>query len=234
MGDPRKSRKKYKTPSHPWQKQRLDIESKLATDYGLKNKKDVWKMNSILKNFTNQSKKLVTLRTKQAEVEKLNLIKKLKSLGLIKENQGFEEILNLTIKDVMERRLQSFVHRKGLARTMKQSRQMITHEQIMVADKKITSPSYLVNIAEESKIQFSPTSPFFNSDHPELVIKKTEKASPAKKKEDKKADNKKPIKKDSKKENQKTETSNKDKNKKQEKPKKEEVSKKEKVKETKK
>jgi len=171
MGDPRKSRKKYRTPSHPWQKTRLDEENQLAIEYGLKNKQEIWKMDSILKNFTNQSKKLVTLTTKQAENEKLNLIKKLKTLGLLKESQGFEDILNLAIKDVMERRLQTLVHRKGLAKTMKQARQLIIHSHIIVNNKKITSPSYLIKIGEEKKIGFVPKSSFSSPDHPERIIK---------------------------------------------------------------
>lgn len=185
MGSPRKARKKYRTPSHPWQKERLKEETKLAIDYGLKNKEEIWRMNSILTNFTNQSKKLVTLMTKQAEKEKLNLIKKLKSLGLLKENSGFEDILNLTINDIMERRLQTIVHRKGLAKTMKQSRQVITHSHIIIGDKKIKSPSYLIDIGEESKINFSPKSSFSSLDHPERKIEEK-----LQKKTDKKADDK--------------------------------------------
>ena len=188
MGDPRKARKKYRTPSHPWRKERLEEENKLAIEYGLKNKEEIWKMDSLLSNITNQSKKLVTLISGQAEKEKLNLIKKLKSLGLLKENQGFEDILNLNIKNIMERRLQTLVHRKGLAKTMKQSRQFITHYHIMVGNKRITSPAYLVKVEEESKISFTGKSALASVDHPERVIQ--EKA-PVKKKAEKKGDKKK-------------------------------------------
>ena len=45
MGDPRKTRKKYDTPQHPWQKERMDQESVFLKEYGLKNKKEIWKMN---------------------------------------------------------------------------------------------------------------------------------------------------------------------------------------------
>ena len=40
MGDPRKLRKKYYPPSHPWQKIRIDEEKILMKDYGFKNKKE--------------------------------------------------------------------------------------------------------------------------------------------------------------------------------------------------
>ncbi|TKJ17634.1 30S ribosomal protein S4 [Candidatus Woesearchaeota archaeon B3_Woes] len=206
MGDPRKARKKYKTPSHPWQKARLEEETKLAEEYGLKNKEEIWKMDSFIKNFTNQSKKLVTLVSKQAEKEKLNLIKKLKTLGLLKQNQGFENILNLTIRDVMERRLQTLVHRKGLAKTMKQARQLIIHSHINIGDQRITSPSYLINIDEEKKISFASKSAFSSPDHPERVIKELKAKKKTEEKEEKKPKaEKKEIKKETKPKKEKTE-----------------------------
>tara|TARA_Y100000310_G_C20689769_1_gene821449 strand:+ start:2951 stop:3661 length:711 start_codon:yes stop_codon:yes gene_type:complete len=191
MGDPRKARKKYRTPSHPWQKVRLDEESKLAVDYGLKNKKEIWKMNSFLDSATNQSKKLVTLMGKQAEKEKENLIQKLKSLLLLKADQGFEEILNLKVEDVLARRLQTLVHRKGMAKSMKQARQMIIHGHILISGKKVTSPAYLVNAEEEKSISYVAKSPFASADHPERII---EEKAPVKKKTEEKKDEKEEVK----------------------------------------
>ncbi len=191
MGDPRKARKQYRTPTHPWQKARLEEENKLAIDYGLKNKEEIWKIGSILSNFTHQSKKLVTLSGAQAEKEKTNMIKKLKRIGLLKESQNFDDILSLTIKDVLERRLQTLVHRKGLARTMKQARQMITHSQIMVGKKKIESPSYIVGIDEENTISFNARSPFSSQDHPEIAVKENQKKKADKKEEKKESKDKK-------------------------------------------
>ena len=187
MGDPRKSRKQYRTPSHPWQKVRLEDENKLAIEYGLKNKKEIWKMNSFLSNATNQSKKLVTLMGAQAEKEKQNLIQKLKSLLLLKEDQGFEEILNLQVQDVLARRLQTLVHRKGMAKSMKQARQMIIHGHILINGKKVTSPAYLVNAEEEKSISYVAKSPFASADHPERII---EEKAPVKKKTEEKKDDK--------------------------------------------
>jgi small subunit ribosomal protein S4 len=180
MGDPRKARKKYRTPGHPWKKERLEEENQLAIEYGLKNKKEIWIMNTILSNYAQKSKKLVTMFSVQAEKEKLQLIKKLKKLALLKESDGFEDILSITIKDIMERRLQTLVHRKGLAKTMKQARQFIVHSHIMVGDKKIKSPSYLLSVEEESKIGFISKSALASLDHPERKI--NEKLSVKKKK----------------------------------------------------
>ena len=195
MGDPKKARKKYRTPSHPWRKERLDEESALAIEYGLKNKKEIWNMNTMHSNFAHQSKKLVTIMTKQAEQEKLQLIKRLKKLGLLKENQDFDDILNITIKDVMERRLQTLVHRKGLAKTMKQARQFITHSHIIIGDKKIESPAYLVSVEEEKNIGFVSQSALSSAEHPERIIKEK---NPVKKKTPLKSKDKKEISKEKK------------------------------------
>ena len=46
MGQPRKSRKKYNTPPHPWNAERIKNENKLMTKYGLKNKKEIGKQDT--------------------------------------------------------------------------------------------------------------------------------------------------------------------------------------------
>jgi small subunit ribosomal protein S4 len=95
-------------------------------------------------------------------------------MGLIKKSAQLDDILSLTSKDIMERRLQTLVHRKGLAKSMKQARQFITHGHIRIKDKMITVPSYVVKIDEEEHISFCPTSQLASIDHPERVIKKKE------------------------------------------------------------
>src|SRR3989344_9116162 len=154
MGDPKKRKKQYFTPGHPWQKNRLDQENELAVEYGLKNKKEIWKMNSIMKKAVNQAKKLVTGITTQAEKEKQQLLTRLKREGLLVEAAVFDDILNLTPKNVLERRLQTFICRKGFARTMKQARQFIIHGHVQVDGKTVTAPSYIVLVDQEAKITF--------------------------------------------------------------------------------
>jgi len=45
MGDPRKLRKKYNTPMHPWQGQRIKEENEILKQYGLKNKRKYGKQS---------------------------------------------------------------------------------------------------------------------------------------------------------------------------------------------
>ncbi len=172
MGDPKKPKKMYSKPGHPWQRERIEKERVIKTEYGLKNKKEIWKMNSRLKNFSTQAKNLAAATGTQAERERQQLVRRLNSLGLVGENAGIDEVLGLQPKDIFERRLQTIVFRKGLARSIRQARQLIRHEHIVIGDKKITSPSYLVSSQEEAKISYSPDSSFNNPDHPERPVDK--------------------------------------------------------------
>jgi small subunit ribosomal protein S4 len=173
MGDPRRLKPKYSGPRHPWNKARIEEEKKLKEEYGLKNKRELWKVNSKLKNFANQAKKLIAATGKQAELEKTQLINKLNSLGLIEKNAHMDDILSLTVRDLFDRRLQTIFCKKGYARSAKQARQFITHGHVRVNNKLIKAPSYLVKTAEEPLIKFLEKSSLSNSEHPERKIEKT-------------------------------------------------------------
>ena len=164
-------KKKYSGPKLLWERSRMQEETKLKKEYGYKNKREVWKMFSLLRNFRNQARKLIGMRTKESEVLKRQLIKRLNSLGLIKEDAKLEDVLNLTIRDIMERRLQTRVYRKKMAKTMKQSRQFITHGHILIGNKKVKSPSHMVTIKEDEMIRFDPNSSLASELHPERKIK---------------------------------------------------------------
>jgi small subunit ribosomal protein S4 len=181
MGSPKKQRKKFTKPSHPWQKERILAESELLKSYGLKRKYEIWKMNTILKNFTAQAKNLITSKNIQVEKERNQLLTRLFSLGLIGKGAKIEDVLSLTLKDILERRLQTLVFRKNIARSLNQSRQFIVHEHISIDDRVITAPSYIVPLEHEKNIQFSQNSILFDVNHPErLVMGKEEKEKKAK------------------------------------------------------
>jgi len=188
MGDPKKQRKKYKTPTHPWQKERIDYEREILKEYGFKNKKEIWKMESILRNFMSQAKKLVAQDTIQAKKEGEELLNKLVKLNLIKPGAKLENILDLNLKDMLNRRFQTQVFKQGLARSMKQARQFITHRHICIDDKKVNVPSYLISAEEEFKIKFSDNSKLSGENHPERIKKEVEKLKEEVEKIEKKAD----------------------------------------------
>jgi small subunit ribosomal protein S4 len=188
LGDPKKIRKKYDTPTHPWFRTRIEEEKKVLEEFGLKNKKDIWKMETVLRDFKDQVKSLASRFDEQSKLEEQQLVNRLNALGLTNPGDQLDKVLGLELKDVMNRRLQTLLVKKGLARSMKQARQFITHGHVLVDKKKVTFPSYLVGMHEEGLIEFVPTSSLFSEDHPERVIKESAKDKAGKKKKESKED----------------------------------------------
>tara|TARA_B100000902_G_scaffold324961_1_gene319362 strand:- start:39 stop:617 length:579 start_codon:yes stop_codon:yes gene_type:complete len=152
MGLVRKQRRKYETPNHPWQAQRIDEERKIIEEYGLTNKKQIWKNASILRNFRKQAREITKLRGEKKDSNSKILIQKLNRLNLVKTGSKLSDILNLQLRDVLERRLQTVVYKKNLSNSIKQARQFILHKKISVNGKIISSPSYL--ISEKDKVEY--------------------------------------------------------------------------------
>ena len=152
MGLVRKQRRKYETPNHPWQAQRIEEERKIIEEYGLTNKKQIWKNASILRNFRKQAREITKLRGEKKDSNSKILIQKLNRLNLVKTGSKLSDILNLQLRDVLERRLQTVVYKKNLSNSIKQARQFILHKKISVNGKIISSPSYLIN--EKDKVEY--------------------------------------------------------------------------------
>lgn len=166
MGDPKRTKKKFETPRHPWVKEVLDSEKALIRSFGLKNKKEIWRAKSKLRHFMAQSKEYGKLDTSDPQIE--SFLQKIRKLGFIKEDQGLDDILGLGVKDILERRLQTIVYRKGLANSMKQARQFIVHNHIAVNGVVVDVPSYMVKVDEENTVEISPKSPMASDTHPEI------------------------------------------------------------------
>lgn len=153
MGDPKKQRRSYSKPRQLWQMERIEREKKLVKKYGLKNGKELWKVESLLRTFRRRARKLLTLKTEQAEIEKKQLLDRLSTLNVLKKSAGIDDVLVMKIEDILERRLQTIVQKTGLANTPKQARQFIVHGLITIGGNKVTSPSYLVKRDEEKDIK---------------------------------------------------------------------------------
>lgn len=169
MGDPKLSRRKYDTPSHPWQGSRIKEENELLKKYGLKNKRELWKAQSLLRNYRRQGRDLLArLRygDLQAQKEMKALLNKLANLGFLSESATIDDVLALDLERILERRLQTLVYFKGLAYTPKQARQLIVHGHTVVNDRKVTVPGYLVKKHEEGSIAYNPYSPLASEMHP--------------------------------------------------------------------
>jgi len=133
MGDPKRHRKKYVSPTHPWDKARLEKEMQVVIKYGLRNKREVWRFQNILRKYRRVARDLlakINLPGREGELAKvkaMTVIKKLTRMGVLDENATLDDILNLNVEDFLERRLQTMVYRQGLANTIKQARQMVIH-----------------------------------------------------------------------------------------------------------
>lgn len=179
MGDPKKLKKKYATPAHPWIRANIEEGKVLRKEFGLSKNKEILIASSFLKKYKDIAKKLIADKTAQGEKEKKQMMDKLQKYGFLSAGAGLDDVLGIQLKDVLERRLQSIVFRKGFARTMKQARQFIVHRHVAVGVKEITSPSYMLTVEEESKLAFKPNSTLADEGHPERVVAAAPKEVPA-------------------------------------------------------
>lgn len=170
MGDPKFARKHYQTPSHPWDGARISEENMIIRKYGLKNKRELWKIQTILRNLRRQARELqARLRTsdEQAIMERDALIERLMRQGLLSSKDDLNDVLSLEVEALLSRRLQTQIYLKGMARTVKQARQLIVHGHIGVDGRKVTVPSYQVGYTETALIDFYLNSPMGSDMHPE-------------------------------------------------------------------
>ena len=167
MGDPKFPSKHYNTPSHPWQKVRIDEERTLIHQYGLKNKKEIWKANTKIRSMRRQARKLTaTSGDEQAQKEKNLLLAKLNRLGMLDQESGLEDVLRMTPENILDRRLQTQVYLQGLASTAKQARQLSIHGHISVEGAVTRVPGMLVTKLQEKNITYSPSSALNSDLHP--------------------------------------------------------------------
>ena len=170
MGDPKFSRAKYERPSHPWEGERIKAENVLLKKYGLKNKKELWRSEYRLRHFRQRARELQALvRTgnKQAEKERVELLRRLGTLGLLPlEGTTLDDVLALDVEALLSRRLQTLTFLRGLAFNPRQARQFIVHGHVSVAGRRMTIPGYIVSRAEEVSIGYDERSPISNDLHP--------------------------------------------------------------------
>lgn len=166
MGDPRKQRRKYETPRFPWRTDILQAELKLLGQYGLRNKHELWRHKTTLSRFRELARSLLGMPAEQREKIEKQLLNRLTRLGILPDTAVLDDVLDLALEDLLERRLQTMVFSKGLAKSIYQARQLITHGHIAIAGKRVPSPSYIVLREEEAQLAYAPTSNLSKPDHP--------------------------------------------------------------------
>lgn len=166
MGDPKRQRKKYATPRFAWRQDTLQEELKLLGQYGLRNKHELWRHETYLSKYRGIARSLIGKEPEERQKMENELLTKLKKIGILQETAALDNVLDLALEDLLERRLQTIVFRKGLAKTPFQSRQLITHGHITINNRRITIPSYIVSREDEAQLAYSTTSTLVNPSHP--------------------------------------------------------------------
>jgi small subunit ribosomal protein S4 len=145
----KRQKKKFEKPLRPWDRVRIESDKKIIKDYGLRRKKEIWRAENIVRNYRRLARNLAARRDK--EKEKI-LLDKLFKMGLIAKDASLDNVLALRVEKILERRLQTFVFKKGLASTPRQARQFIVHGHITLDGRRIKWPSVLIQTDEENKI----------------------------------------------------------------------------------
>lgn len=147
MGDIKRKAKKFGRPKKPFDKQRIEDENKIVEKFGLKNKREIWKANAQISKIRRMAKSLIP----KSEEDKKEFFDKLKRQGFKAED--ISDVLGFTVQDWLDRRLQTFVLKKGYANSIKQARQLITHKKIAVDGRLVNKPSFFVMKTLENKIE---------------------------------------------------------------------------------
>ncbi|MEK6958780.1 MAG: 30S ribosomal protein S4 [archaeon] len=154
MGDPKKRSKNYSKPRKSFQKERIAKEKEARKLYGLKNQREYLQAESAVRGKRTNARKLLALGLELRIIREKELIDSLKRIGILRGTPTLDDVLTLTPEALLERRLQTIVWRKGLANTVKQARQFITHGHIAIDTKRVTVPSYVVTAEDETKMTY--------------------------------------------------------------------------------
>ena len=172
MGDPKYPRRVWKKPKRPLNYELKMEELETLGTFGLRTKRELWKAHTELSRVRQQARSLLSLRQEvRAEKEPI-LMKSLARIGLVSGEATLDDVLNLNAKDLLSRRLQTIVSKTLGFKTPYQARQAVIHGHIMIGDRKVDIPSYIVTVEEENSVHFSPESKI-----PEM-LEKTKKEAP--------------------------------------------------------
>lgn len=142
----KRKHKLYSNPKKPFDKSRIEEEKKIIEEFGLKNKKEIWKAEAKVKLVRERARRLIKSSSEKQQI----LFNQLKEIGI--KADSLTDAFALETKDYLGRRLQTIVFKKGLANTIKEARQKIVHRKVLVDEKTINKPSYLVPVELENKI----------------------------------------------------------------------------------
>jgi small subunit ribosomal protein S4 len=148
----RRLRRKFKKPKTPWDSGRIEEDARLLREFGLKRKREIWRAEAIVREFRRRARNLIAVKD---EGKTKILLDKMVGLGLLERGQGLDQVLSLGVKDILNRRLQTLVFRKGFASTIKEARQNIAHGHVYVEGRAAKFSSYIVPVDKENTIKIT-------------------------------------------------------------------------------
>lgn len=162
MGDPKYPRRVWRKPKRPFNYELKMEELKTIGTFGLKTKRELWKAHTELSRLRKQARSLLALRQEIRQEKEPILMRSLSKIGLVEENSTLDDVLNLQVTDLLSRRLQTVVLKKFGFKTPYQARQAVVHGHIMISDRIVDIPSYVVTVGEEKNIRIFPNSSLEN------------------------------------------------------------------------
>merc|ERR1712224_997728 len=163
MGSYQNHGKTFRKPKRAFEKERLDAEMKIVGEYGLKNKREVWRSQYALAKIRTAARTLLTLdeKNEQRIFAGDALLRRMIRIGLLLESEKkLDYVLGLTTAKLMERRLQTKVFKLGLAKSIHHARVLIRQRHIRVGKQICDIPSFLVRLDSQKHIDHSLSSPF--------------------------------------------------------------------------
>lgn len=160
MGDPKLPRRAWRKPKRPLNYDLKIDELRLLGTFGLKTKRELWKARTELSRVRNQARSLLALGREVREERESVLMKSLARIGLVGEGSTLDDVLNLDVKNLLDRRLQTIVQKKLNFKTPYQARQAVVHGHVMIGDRVVTIPSYTVDVGEEPRVRLLPGSAY--------------------------------------------------------------------------
>jgi small subunit ribosomal protein S4 len=135
-----------------WTTDQLNAELYVMGSYGLRNKRELWKAQTEVARIRNQARALLALSSEARSEKEKRLLNFLNRLGLVKEGATLDDILNLKVEDLLERRLQTIIMKKSGIKSPYQARQIVSHGHVSIGNRKVNVPGYLVRTDEEPQI----------------------------------------------------------------------------------
>jgi len=152
LGDPRRPRRTFSKPRSPWRSDQLAQELYLLGSYGLRNKRELWKAQTQLSSIRKQARHLLAASAEVRSREEGKLIDSLLKKGLLSPGMILDDVLSLSVEDMLSRRLQTVIYKRGSAVSPLQARQLIVHRHVKIGDRVVSVPGYHVTADDEKRI----------------------------------------------------------------------------------